>query len=117
MTGVPLARCLACGQVVFPLPSLCPRCGAAAWQAEYAREAVVEEVTWRDVRPPAGDADGEPTPVFLASVRTSAGPRLTVRCGAGTRRGDRVTLATEWTAASGHPPGRLVARGPPGARG
>ena len=113
MSGVPLARCEACGLVAFPQPSLCSRCGAASWAVESAWEGVVEEITQRDVRrthaPGGGDA-----PVFLASVRTPAGPRVTARCEPATRPGDVVGLELEGTTGADRPSGRLVARARPG---
>jgi carnitine-CoA ligase len=65
MPGLLMWECDRCGHVVFPARPLCPRCGAWDWKRRLARGGVVDAVTSR------GD-------VQLASVRSDAGPSVTV---------------------------------------
>ena len=72
--GVTIWRCTGCGVAYFPERLLCPRCHGHIWQQDRVHEAVVEEVSV--IRRMIGQADW--TPKRIASVRTAAGPRITV---------------------------------------
>jgi uncharacterized OB-fold protein len=99
VSGAPLARCRACGHVVFPYRPLCPRCGARDWRKEIATVGVVEAVTRRTPRlkrrqTPLGNWV-EQAEVYIASVRTEQGPLVTCRCSETTRVGDVVEISTD----------------------
>jgi carnitine-CoA ligase len=63
--GLAMRECRRCGHVVFPPRQLCPHCGGRDWEHRLAQRGAVEAVTRR----------GQ---IQLASVRSDAGPSLTV---------------------------------------
>jgi uncharacterized OB-fold protein len=72
--GIPIARCVACGQGYFPPPLLCARCSCANFAEERAIEAEIEETT--TIRHMLGQENWQPRKI--ASVRTKDGLLLTV---------------------------------------
>lgn len=72
--------CEACGQAVFPLRALCPRCGGRDWRLETAEAGTAEQVTGHR----AGGA--------VASVATDLGPVVIARVEGDVRAGGRVSL-------------------------
>jgi uncharacterized protein len=87
--------CSACGHVDFPRRLLCPRCGTGMFRAVDASEGHVEETTVVRHRAGGGEAgEGQ----RLATVRTTAGPRVIARLDEDAARGDRVEL---WLEANG----------------
>ncbi len=76
--GLPVAVCVECGHAVFPPRALCPRCGAERWRQEAVEQGVVEERTALQRRA-ALRAEGDGAPVYIASVRTAAGPVVIAR--------------------------------------
>jgi uncharacterized OB-fold protein len=67
--------CGSCGQVAFPPPLLCPRCGAQDWTEEPAGTGVAEQLT--ELRRVAGSELEQP--VRLAAVRLARGPAVIAR--------------------------------------
>lgn len=87
-TVLAIQRCNACGEAVFPARYRCPRCGAAHWTSEPAEGGAVEESTVVRHRVGAqGTGD-----VYLASVRTQAGPVVIARSDTALREGEAVAL-------------------------
>ena len=72
--GVTIWRCERCRAALFPQRLLCPHCHGDAFVEERAHEAAVEEVS--TIHHMLGQADWHPR--HIASVRTAAGPRITV---------------------------------------
>jgi uncharacterized OB-fold protein len=64
-------RCDGCGEVRFPRPALCGRCGSRAFTAQEARDGVLEQAT--EQRGPDGAS------LRLGTVRTDAGPVVIAR--------------------------------------
>jgi uncharacterized OB-fold protein len=81
--GVIIWRCANCRAAFFPERLLCPRCYGDRFEADRAHEATVEEISI--VRHMLGHENWQPC--RIASVHTSAGPRMTVglrdECGPG----------------------------------
>ncbi|HKT95299.1 MAG TPA: zinc ribbon domain-containing protein [Paraburkholderia sp.] len=90
-TILAIQRCNACGDAVFPARYRCPRCGAADWKREPAAGVAVEESTV--VRHRVG-AQGRGD-VYLASVRTQAGPVVIARSDTALREGEAVALVID----------------------
>jgi uncharacterized OB-fold protein len=72
--GVTIWRCTRCGSAFFPERLLCARCHGADFRQERVYDAVVEEVSV--IRHMLGQENWQPR--RIASVRTAAGPRITV---------------------------------------
>jgi uncharacterized OB-fold protein len=72
--GVTIWRCANCRAAFFPERLLCPRCHGSAFERDCAHRAVVEEVS--TIRHMLGQENWQPR--RIASVRTDAGPRITV---------------------------------------
>jgi len=87
-TMLAIERCKACGEAVFPARYRCPRCGAAHWTREPAGGGAVEESTVVRHRVGAQGAGD----VYLACVRTQAGPVVVARSDTALREGETVTL-------------------------
>lgn len=90
-TVLAIQRCNACGEAVFPARYRCPRCGAADWASEPATSGAVEDSTVVRHRVGAqGTGD-----VYIASVRTQAGPVVIARSEAALREGEAVALVID----------------------
>ena len=72
--GVTIWRCANCREAFFPERLLCPRCHGGRFEADRAREAMVEEISI--IRHMLGQQNWQPR--RIASVLTSEGPRMTV---------------------------------------
>jgi uncharacterized OB-fold protein len=73
-TGVTIWRCESCRAAYYPEPLLCPRCRGEKFATERVHEAIVEEISV--IRHMIGQENWQPR--RIASVLTSAGPRITV---------------------------------------
>jgi uncharacterized OB-fold protein len=91
-TALKVFACTTCGHVEFPRRLLCPRCGTAMFHEIDGSEGHVEETTVLRHRAGGGEAPGDQR---LATVRTTAGPRVIARLDADAARGDRVVLFVE----------------------
>lgn len=91
-TGFKAFACTACGHADFPFRLLCVRCGKRVFQEVDASEGHVEETTV--VRHRAGGGEGGEGQ-RLATVRTTAGPRVIARLDVDAARGDRVELLVD----------------------
>jgi uncharacterized OB-fold protein len=95
--GLPIGRCRACGTVLFPQRAVCPRCWSTDLEETVTRRGTVEQVTHREHRPremrrpPVGGWDDRVV-VWLASVRTEAGPVVIAWCPEELRPGAVVEL-------------------------
>ncbi|WP_051975362.1 Zn-ribbon domain-containing OB-fold protein [Cupriavidus necator] len=81
-------RCGQCDTVVFPARYFCPHCGVADWEAQVVEAGTIEETT--AVRHRVGAQHGEA--VHLATVRTTAGPRVIARLDKPMHAGDTLWL-------------------------
>jgi uncharacterized OB-fold protein len=72
--GVTIWRCANCRAGLFPERLLCPRCHGDRFESERAYQATIEEVSV--IRHMLGQENWQPR--RIASVRTDAGPRITV---------------------------------------
>lgn len=72
--GIPIARCVTCGQGHFPPPLLCALCSGANFAEDRLIEAEIEETT--TIRHMLGQDNWQPRKI--ASVRTKDGLLLTV---------------------------------------
>ena len=72
--GVTVFRCTTCREAFFPERLLCPRCHGDKFAQERAYDAVIEEISV--IRHMLGQENWQPR--RIASVLTSAGPRITV---------------------------------------
>jgi uncharacterized OB-fold protein len=86
--GLKAAECRSCGAVYFPHRLICRACGGDRWTEAILADAVIEEST--AVLHVAGA--GGSAPRYLATVRTTAGPRLIVGLDAPVPDGSPVQL-------------------------
>lgn len=107
--GLPIGRCGGCGVALFPLRAICPRCWSTEMGEDFARRGTVEEVTRRENRPrerrrpPVGGWDDRQV-IWLASIRTEAGPIVVAWCPEELEPGATVELGIS----SGVPTARAV---------
>jgi uncharacterized OB-fold protein len=96
-TGVTVWRCENCRAVYYPEPLLCPRCHGGKFALDRAHEAIIEEVSV--IRHMIGQENWQPR--RIASVLTSAGPRITVGLRDESGPGATIELFEEGTAPFG----------------
>jgi uncharacterized protein len=95
--GLPVWSCRSCATALFPQRPVCPRCWSTDLQQTRARRGTVEQITVREHRPrerrrpPVGGWDDRLV-VWVASVRTAAGPVVIAWCPEELQPGDAVEL-------------------------
>ena len=100
-TGVTVWRCESCRTVYYPEPLMCPRCHGGTFALGRVHEAVIEEVSV--IRHMIGQENWQPR--RIASVLTSAGPRITVGLRDESGPGAIIELFEEGTAPFGQAKG------------
>jgi uncharacterized OB-fold protein len=95
--GVAIWRCAKCRAAFFPQRLLCSRCHGDAFEQDRVHQAVVEEVS--TIRHMLGQTDWQPR--RIASVRTSAGPCITIGLSDDATPGTVIELFEEGTAPFG----------------
>ncbi|SAK75795.1 hypothetical protein AWB76_04963 [Caballeronia temeraria] len=83
-----VTQCTQCGLTLFPARYFCPSCGSNAWTRCTVESGTVMESTV--VRHRAGERDSPP--IYLATVRTDAGPVVVARLNAAVPDGSAVRL-------------------------
>jgi uncharacterized OB-fold protein len=95
--GVTIWRCENCRTAYYPEPLLCPHCHGGKFATVRVHEAVVEEISV--IRHMIGQENWQPR--RIASVLTSAGPRITVGLRDESGAGATIELFEEGTAPFG----------------